>query len=167
MKKRKVTFVLISLLLTLVMAIPVAAATKYYSFKNIGLDYSKGPSGLYGSGKNGFKQIKIVSIHGNKVKYKAGKFKYDEQIGHYMFAGYGKTMTAKLTSKTKYYYGNYKKAWNVHKNGGYHTNRFKTAKILERGKKNRIKTETYNSMYFAKMKNGKIITMVTGIVLLL
>ena len=164
MKKKK--WLLVTLILTLLFSTNVWGAS-YYSYNNIGLNYGKSTGNFYGEGKNGYKWVKITSIRGNKIRYRYAKFSYSEEVGHPIIKPYGKTYTATVTGKTKYY----KSApWSRLSNMkvyryGYHSKNFKKLKILVKSnKRNTFGSYYTSSAFYIKVTKGKIKTVVSPVV---
>lgn len=139
----------------------------YYSYNNVGLNYSKSSGGFYGAGKNGYKWVKVTSVSGNKIKYRYAKFAYDRSTGHNVIKPYGKTYTTTLTGSTRYYKGaswsrlNSLRAYQY----GYHSSRFKSLKILQRCSKSSEFGRYYkNGSYYIKIVKGKVKTVVSPVV---
>ena len=165
MKKKK--FILIALIFTLLFSTNVWGASRY-SYNNVGLNYGKSSGGFYGAGKNGYKWVKITSIKGSKVRYRYAKFSYSEFVGHHIIKSYGKTYTATLTNKTKYYTSI---PWyelrnmNVAFRYSYHSKAFKKLKILAKSnKRNTFGTYYTSSSFYIKVSKGKIKTVVSPVV---
>ena len=164
---KKKTMLLLALILTLVFSTIVWAGTSYYSYNNVGLNYSKSSGGFYGAGKNGYKWVKVTSVSGNKIKYRYAKFAYDGSTGHNVIKPYGKTYTTTLTGSTRYYKGaswsrlNSLRAYQY----GYHSSRFKSLKILQRCSKSSEFGRYYkNGSYYIKIVKGKVKTVVSPVV---
>ena len=165
--KKKSTIVLI-LVLSFLMSVTVFAGNKkYYSYKDVGLNYSTtntAAGNFYGKGKNGYQWIMVTSISGNKVSYRKAQFVYDSAIGHHRVRPYGKTYKATLTSGTKYYKS---ASWSrISKvrayNYGYESQTLKSLKILEKGKKSNVFGTYYRSgSYYIKVVKGKVKTVVS------
>lgn len=165
---KKKTMLLLALILTLVFSTNVWAGTTYYSYNNVGLNYSRSSgSSFYGSGRNGYKWVKVTSVSGNKMKYRYAKFSYDRSAGHNVIKPYGKTYTTTLTGSTRYYKGvswsrlNSLRAYRY----GYHSSRFKSLKILQRCSKGSAFGRYYrNSSYYIKIYRGKVKTVVSPVI---
>ncbi len=103
----------------------------------------------------------ITSKKGSTIHYRKARVEYDDTAGHDVFAGYGKTYTAKLTGKTKYYIPvewsemSRMQAYNY----GYDSTTLKSLKLLRKVSK---KTALgYMSLFYVKIKKGKVKTMIS------
>ena len=151
-------FMLVGCLSILLNQLQIYAAT--FSYKDLKLDYNV-KRYLYSSGKNGYKFIFITSKKGATIKYKKARVEYDDIAGHDVFDSYGKTYTAKLTQKSKYYIPI---AWNEMVQlqpykYGYDTDTLKSMKIL-RNVPQKV-AFNYMSLFYAKIKRKKISTMIS------
>ena len=155
----------ISLVIMCMLRIPVQASS-YYSYSDLNVDYEL-DNGLFGSGKNGYKQISVKNIKGNTVFYTYTRFLYDDDCGHEVYKSVGKTYRAKLTRRTRYYM---RGPWEyiglqLHVfQYGYGTDAFKNLKILQEVSKATLISRKGNPWY-VKIRNGKIITMAEAVVL--
>ena len=144
----------------------IVQASSYYSYSDLNVDYAL-DNGIFGSGKNGYKQILVKNIKGNSVFYTYTKFLYDDDCGHEVYKSVGKTYKAKLTRRTEYYM---RGSWEyiglqLHVfQYGYGTDAFKNLKILQEVSKSTLISRKGNPWY-VKIRNGKITTMVEAVVL--
>ena len=133
---------------------------KDYSYNDLGLDYNV-KRYLYSTGKNGYKFIYVTSKKGSGITYKMARVEYDDLAGHDVFSGYGKIYIAKLSRKTKYYIPIEWSSMSVLQpyKYGYNTDRLKSMKILR--EVSRKTALNYMNLFYAKIKGGKIITMIS------
>lgn len=107
-RKLMVIMAVIFAALMLICVPHTAHAKKYYSAKQVGL-----------TGKNDIMQgrlYSIISVKGKKVRY--CKVSFSSKGGDDLGLTFGKTKTAKLTSKTKYYIGEPSRFWQLGGNTG-------------------------------------------------
>lgn len=169
--KKKSTLLLI-MILSLIMSTTVFAGNKkYYSYNDVGLNYSTtntSTGSFYGKGKNGYQWVMVTAVKGNKISYRKAQFVYDKAIGHHRLKAYGKTYKATLTSGTKYYKST---SWSrIYKlrayNYKYASKTFKGLKILDKVKKSSLFGTYYKSVsYYIKVTKGKVKTIVSPCVL--
>lgn len=98
-------------------------------------------------------KVRIVSIKGNKVTYR--KVRYVNN-GYFDEAVAGKKRTAKLTSKTKYYFGSPNRLFKLMEKSRYTKNHM-TLKWIYRVKKSTFR-KAINKSYWdqIQIKNGKV-----------
>ena len=164
-KKLSVIFAII-MIVTIFVSTPAFAAS-YKSYKQLKLDYSLS-DGMYSTGKNGYKFVMFTGKSGNTVSYRKPKFTYVSSIGHSAYVATGTTKKAKITSSTKYYQsapwsevGLKLKAYQY----SYGSSKFKALKILQKASKSDTFNEYYkNSVWYVKIKNGKIKTIIKPVI---
>ncbi len=172
--KSKLKMIVLLVLVVCLTCTPVYAAT-YISYNQIGFDHELDRVGPCGTGKNGYRLVKMVGMQGNTISYKNGAYNYD---GYELkFIGTGNTQTAILTPRTKYYIpAPWSQVSNELRVGAYHmaeygSEQFIHGKILRKvNRETFIKsvkgpTDSYVSVLYAKIKNGKITKMVMPVIL--
>ena len=158
LKARTVLLLLLTCLSVFELQIHALGAT--YSYKDLNLNYNV-KRYLYSSGKNGYKFIMLTSKKGSTIHYRKARIEYDDIAGHDVFAAYGKTYIAKLTRKTKYYIP---VEWSEMRrmqayNYRYDTKTLKSLKLLQKvSKKTAL---NYMSLFYVKVKKGKVKTMIS------
>ena len=144
---------------------PVHGAS-YVSYNDLSLDYDI-DNEIYGAGKNGYTLLLIKRIKGNNLYYTYTRFLYDEGDGHRIYKNVGKTYRAKLTKKTRYYksapysyVGGELKAYQY----GYDSAMFKNLGILQEVSKSTAINSEMSKLWYAKIKNGKITTLINPVI---
>lgn len=173
MKKRLVIFILMSIvILQILLTENILASSKYYSYKDIGIDYTRGVLGTYGTGKNGYSFIRIYKVSNNKIVYRHTKMILSKGWDGLAFKEYGKKMTAKLTEKTKYYIGDIQKInrlrlsaveKNPNKDITIHSKFYKTRKWIAKTTKSYFSKKYSKHFSFIKIKNNTAVNIVSNL----
>ena len=168
--KSKFKTIALLVLMACLTCTPVYAAT-YVSYNQIGFAHERGRVAICGTGKNGYRLVKLVGVQGNTLSYKNGAY-HDYDDYETEFIGVGNTQTAMLTPKTKCYIpAPWSQISNELRVGKYYmaqygTEKFLNGKILQRvNRMTFIKKANEGYAFYIKIKNGKVTKMVIPVVL--